>query len=83
MNPYPTPPEPEKTPRWETATMVLSFVLVWAYFLAFQSARREGVTPHFAWNLALLGAVIALIVVFVRRLKRTLQSLRDQNPRQR
>ncbi len=61
--------------------MVLSFALVWIYFLAFQSARRENLAPHFAWNIALLAAVGVLIWVFVRRLKRILAALNAQNKR--
>ncbi len=82
MNGFPpNSPETEKTPVWETATMIASFALVWAYFLAFQSARRENLALHFGWNVALLLAVGLLIWVFVRRLKRILAALNGQNKR--
>ncbi|PQV65145.1 hypothetical protein B1R32_102153 [Abditibacterium utsteinense] len=82
MNQFPVnSPETEKTPRWETVAMVLSFALVWAYFLVFQSARRGNLSPHFGWNVALLLAVGALVVIFVRRLKRILAALDAQNKR--
>ncbi len=76
MNGFPSnSPEPQPVPRWETAAMIVSFALVWAYFLAFQSARRNGLAPHFGWNLALMAALGVLVWVFVRRLKRILAAI--------
>jgi Na+-transporting NADH:ubiquinone oxidoreductase subunit NqrE len=63
--------------------MAGSFVLIWMYFLARQGALRAGSELSFGWNVALLAVVAALIVVFVRRLKRTLASLRDADPARR
>lgn len=63
--------------------MVLSFVLLWVWFLARQSAIRGGEALHIGWNAALLLAVVALVVVLVRRMKRTLTSLREIDPAQR
>lgn len=77
----PHSPETEKTPTWETLAMIASFALVWAYFAAFQSAKRVGGALHFGWNLALLAALGILIWVFVRRLKRVLKALKSQNQR--
>lgn len=77
----PDSPEPAKTPVWETVAMIASFALVWAYFLAFQGARRENLSLHFGWKIALLLAVGALIWIFVRRLKRILAALDAQKKR--
>lgn len=77
----PDSPDSQTPPRWETLAMIASFALVWVYFLAFQSARRENLTPHVAWKLALLVAVGVLVWVFVRRLKRILAALNSQNKR--
>jgi hypothetical protein len=74
---------PSSTPRWETGVMVGSFILIWVYFLARQGALKAGSELSFVWNAALLVAVAALIVVFIRRLKRTLASLRDADPAKR
>jgi hypothetical protein len=70
-------------PRWETAVMALSFVLLWVWFLARQSAIRNGESMHVAWNAAMLLAVVALVVILVRRFKRTLEGLREVHPAQR
>ncbi len=71
----------EKTPRWETVAMIGSFVLVWAYFLAFGNAQAAKMTLHFGWKIALLAAVGVLIWVFIRRLRRILAALNGQNKR--
>ncbi len=55
--------------------MIVSFALVWAYFLAFQGARRENLALHFSWKIALLVAVGALIFIFVRRVRRIVAAL--------
>lgn len=70
-------------PRWETAVLVLSFVLLWGWFFARQSATNSGAALQPAWNAALLLAVVALVVVLVRRFKRTLAGLREVHPAQR
>ena len=62
-----------KTPWWETATLAVSFALVWAWFLA----RDSKLTA--VWNAVLLLAVVALVVVLVRRVRRTIAALRDQS----
>jgi cytochrome bd-type quinol oxidase subunit 2 len=70
-------------PKWETAVLFFSFVLIWAWFLARQSALRNEESLHRAWTAALLLAVVALVVIFVRRTKRTLAALREVHPAQR
>jgi type VI protein secretion system component VasK len=70
-------------PKWETAILVGSFVLVWAWFIARQRAlgAEEALAP--GWNIALLVAVALLVWVFVRRLTRVVRALRENNPAQR
>jgi heme exporter protein D len=63
----------KKTPWWETAVLVASFILVWAWFLT------RGTKSAMVWNAVLLLAVVALVVVFVRRVRRTVAALRDQS----
>lgn len=63
--------------------MALSFLLLWGWFVARQSALSSGTNIHIAWNAALLLSVIALVVVLVRRFKRTLEGLRAVHPAQR
>jgi hypothetical protein len=75
--------ESSSTPRWETAVMLGSFLLIWAYFLARHAALKGGDPLHLAWNVALILAVVALVVVFIKRLKRTLDLLRISNPTRR
>ncbi|RYG69599.1 hypothetical protein EON80_09505 [bacterium] len=69
--------EAPSTPKWETAVMVGSFLLIWAYYLARQKANMSGDGLHIAWNVALGAAVVALVVIFIRRLQRTLVLLRS------
>jgi hypothetical protein len=57
---------------WETLTMIASFVLLWVWFL---SSRSGGVSPAIHGLLAV--ALIALVVIFVRRLKRVREALNE------
>ena len=66
-----------RTPRWETAIMALSFVLIWLWWLARTSAQRRGGQLDEAWQIALGAAVILLVVVMVRRVLRLREALRD------
>jgi hypothetical protein len=58
-------------PLWETVVLFTSFVLLWAWFLANQAARR---TPDgevsWLWQIVLGVALLVLIVVTVRRVTR-------------
>ena len=63
----------KRTPWWETAVLVGSFGLVWAWFLA------RGTKSATVWNAVLLLAVAALILVFVRRMRRIIAALREQS----
>ncbi len=75
--------ESTSVPKWETAVLFGSFVLIWVWFLARQAALRNDQSLHGAWHLGLLLVVGALVWVLVRRLKRTLAALRDVHPAQR
>lgn len=72
-----------QVPKWETAVLFFSFVLIWGWFVARQAALRNGESLHTAWWAAMLLAIAALIVVLVRRLKRTLAALREAHPARR
>ena len=70
-------------PKWETAVLFGSFVLIWGWFLARQAASKSGASLHAAWWAAMILAIVALIVVLVRRLKRTLSALGEAHPARR
>lgn len=70
-------------PRWETWTMALSFVALWAWFLAHQNAARAGEPLALAWQIPLLVSVALLIWIFVRRTKRAMQGIKAVSPAQR
>ena len=70
-------------PRWETATMVLSFVALWAWFLARQNAARAGDSLSFWWHVPLGVSLALLIWIFVRRTKRAMQGIKAVNPARR
>jgi hypothetical protein len=67
------------TPLWETLVMVGSFVLLWAWFLAFKSAERSNVPLPILWHVALLVALGALVLVTVRRVQRLGRALRGED----
>jgi hypothetical protein len=71
-----------KTPRknsWETSVIAISFIAVWIYFAARIWAGRNEITISPAWQLLLLPSLILLIVIFARRLRRVLGSLRGED----
>ena len=57
-------------PLWETIVLVGSFVLLWAWFIASQSARaaQEPLSP--IWQVVLGIALLVLVVITGRRLSR-------------
>ncbi|MDF2439627.1 MAG: hypothetical protein JWN98_611 [Abditibacteriota bacterium] len=76
----------ERMPLWETIIMVASFGLLWAWFLARQNSLRSAVTtPESAmsplWQIVLVGSLLALVVIMVRRLKRVKRALEENDPR--
>ena len=55
--------------------MVVSFVLLWAWFLARQSALKASVPMALDWNIALGISLLAMIIITVRRLQRFKRAL--------
>ena len=70
-------------PRWETWTMALSFVALWAWFLAYQNAARAGESLSYLWQIPLFVSLALLLWIFVRRLKRALAAIKSVNPARR
>lgn len=79
-------PEPRSTPWWETAAMIASFVLLWAYMLARQSAlmaaaRSGAASPRLEisplWNVAQYVAIATLVFILMRRVKRARDAVRE------
>ena len=66
------------TPRWETAALALSFVLLWGWYLARQAARQQpGGHEWWGWQVLLAIAGVVLLTVMVRRMRRIGRSLRE------
>ena len=72
-----------RVPRWETWTMALSFVALWAWFLARQNALRAGQPLSSWWQIALGVSLGLLVWIFVRRLRRALAGLKQVHPARR
>ena len=65
-------------PLWETVVMALSFVLLWAWFLARQAALRAPTTTMWpGWTALQILAIVALVIVMVRRMARVRRALRE------
>lgn len=82
------PREPNSMPWWETAAMIASFALLWAYMLARQSAlmtaaRSGAVSPRPEmsplWAVAQAVAIATLLLILVRRMKRARDAMREAN----
>jgi ABC-type phosphate transport system permease subunit len=67
------------TPFWETAILGGSFVLLWVWFLSFKNAERANEILPLWWHALLLLAVVLLIWVFARRIKRLQRALRGED----
>lgn len=68
-------------PRWETAVLLLSFMLLWVWWLARHAAQKAGSDLAVGWQVVMVGAVAVLLFVFIRRTKRAVGAMRDaQNP---
>ena len=63
--------------------MALSFVALWAWFLAYQNAARAGEPLSQWWQVPLIISVVLLVWVFVRRMKRALAGLKEVHPARR
>ncbi len=67
-------------PLWETIVMALSFVLLWAWFLARQAALRAPSTTMWpGWTALQIAAVVVLVIVMVRRMSRVRRALRESS----
>ncbi len=75
--------QPNGAPRWETYAMGISFVVLWVWFVARQSALKAGQTPSQLWQIPLVVSVIVLVWIFVRRMKRALSGLKEIHPARR
>lgn len=63
----------------ETLILAGSFVAVWIYFgIRIWAGRRE-IELSTWWQLLLLPALILLVIIFVRRAKRVLGALRNND----
>jgi hypothetical protein len=66
-------------PIWETIVMVLSFGLLWAWFWVRQNVMRTPGAEMPAWWQPLLGlALLALIIITVRRVLRVKRAFEEQ-----
>ncbi len=61
--------------------MVGSFILLWAWFLAHQSALKANVPLAMAWNIALGISLLVMIWITVRRMMRFKRAL-DETAKQ-
>lgn len=69
-----------KSAIWETLTMIVSFVLLWAWFLAYKATPpRATLAPY--WKVLLGLSIAALLLVLVRRMKRVSQAFKDNASR--
>ncbi len=75
MNPK---PENENPSRWETVVIAASFLLLWGWYLLRQSIYRAGLQPSIWHSAPLLLILLALGWVFVRRLRRVVNAMREQ-----
>jgi len=64
-------------PRWETAVLVVSFLLLWAWLLARGAALKSGAPMPFWWTPVQILALLALVTIFVRRTRRTVRAIRE------
>jgi hypothetical protein len=66
-------------PIWETVVMACSFGLLWAWFWVRQNVMRTpGAAMPNEWNLLLGAALLALVVIMIRRLKRVKRAFEEQ-----
>ena len=63
--------------------MALSFVVLWGWFVARQSALRGGASLAAWWQIPLFVSVVVLVWIFVRRMRRALAGLKAIHPARR
>lgn len=68
---------PKKKPLWETLVIAASFAGVWIYFFAWLAAGRDKTPLAPTWQLLLVPCLIALFIVFRRRLARARSTMRE------
>jgi len=68
------------SPLWETLVMAGSFILIWAWFLARQSAQRSGSALWPGWVVLLWVTVALLAIIMIRRIMRVRRALRGEDP---
>ena len=69
-----------KSAIWETLTLIVSFVLLWAWFLTYKSTPpRETLAPY--WKVLLGLSIAALVLVLVRRIKRVSDAFKENDAR--
>lgn len=71
-------PKPDNPSRLETVILLVSFLLLWAWFLARQSVYRTGGQPSMWLSLPLVLLFAALVWVFTRRLRRVIRAMKEQ-----
>jgi membrane protein implicated in regulation of membrane protease activity len=71
--------EKNSNPLWETLVMIGSFLLLWAWFLARSAAQRANAPLQLYWQGALVVALLALVYVTVRRIRRVQRALRGED----
>lgn len=72
--------EPKRNhPLWETVVMAASFAMLWAWFLARQSASRTETDLWPGWTALQLIALAALVLVLVRRMIRVRDAMRENS----
>ena len=63
--------------------MALSFVALWVWFIAHQSAARAGQPLSLMWQIPLVVSLGFLIWIFVRRARRAMLAVKAVSPARR
>lgn len=71
-------PKPDNPSRLETVILAVSFLLLWAWYLARQGVYRAGGQPSIWLSLPLVFLFAALVWVFTRRLRRVVRAMKEQ-----
>jgi hypothetical protein len=74
--------EPQHTqPLWETIVMIVSFVLLWVWFLVRQSVHKTpGAEMSPLWTVLLVAVAVTLLVIMFRRFRRVKRALEGKDP---
>ncbi|BCM92285.1 hypothetical protein IAD21_04164 [Abditibacteriota bacterium] len=71
-------PKPENPSRWETVVIAASFLVIWGWYLSRQGLYKAGLQPTIWHSAPLLIVLFALGWVFVRRVRRVVNAMREQ-----